>query len=133
MINPSLFLRRAIQGDAVITGAMAVLLVAAAGFLGPLTDLPESFLRQIGIFLIVYAALVGLLGTRELMPKLAVWAVIAANAIWTIDSIALLFTGWVQPNLLGQAFVVAQALSVAVIAELQYIGLTRSETALEAR
>jgi hypothetical protein len=59
--------------------------------------------------------------------------VIAANAIWAIDSIALLFTGWVQPNLLGQAFVVAQALSVAAIAELQYIGVKRSGAVAEAR
>lgn len=133
MINPSLFLRRAIQGDAVITGAMAVLLVAAAGFLGPLLNLPQSFLREVGIFLVVYAALVGFLGTRELMPRLAVWIVIAANAIWAIDSIALLFTSWVQPNLLGQVFVAAQALSVAAIAELQYIGLKRSEAPVAAR
>ncbi len=133
MINPSLFLRRAVQGDAIITGAMAVLLVAAAGLLSPLLNLPESYLREVGIFLVVYAVLVGFLGTRELMPKLAVWLVIAANAIWAIDSIALLFTGWVSPNLLGQAFVVAQALSVAAIAELQYIGLKRSGAAAEAR
>jgi len=127
MINPSLFLRRAIQGDAIITGAMALLLVAGAGLLGPRLNLPVTFLREVGIFLIVYAALVGLLGTRTMMPRLAVWAVIITNAIWTIDSLALLFTDWVQPNLLGQAFVVAQALSVGVIAELQYIGLKRSE------
>jgi hypothetical protein len=133
MINPSLFLRRAIQGDAVITGAMAVLLVAAAGFLGPLANLPEGFLREVGIFLVVYAALVGLLGTRATMPTFAVWAVIAANAVWAIDSVALLFTGWVEPNLLGQAFVVAQAASVAAIAALQYIGLMKSEAAVEAR
>lgn len=52
---------------------------------------------------------------------------IAANAVWAFDSIALLFTGWVEPNLLGQAFVVAQAVSVGAIAGLQYIGLKRSE------
>ena len=128
MINPSLFLRRAIVGDAVITGAMAILLVAAAGFLAPLLNLPDVFLREIGIFLVIYAALVGFLGSRELMPKLAVILVIGANALWAIDSIALLFTGWVQPNALGQAFVVMQAIAVGVIAELQYIGLKRSET-----
>jgi hypothetical protein len=130
MINSSLFLRRAIQGDAIITGAMALLLVAGAGLLGPLLNLPVVFLREVGIFLIVYAALVGFLGTRTMMPRVAVWAVIITNAIWTIDSLALLFTDWVQPNLLGQAFVVAQALSVGVIAELQYIGLKRSEQTL---
>lgn len=133
MINPSLFLRRAIVGDAIITGAMAVLLVAVAGLLGPLLNLPEIFLREVGLFLLVYAALVGFLGTREMMPKLAVWMVIGANAIWVIDSIALLFTGWVSPNMLGQAFVVAQALSVAVIAELQYIGVKRSAAPAMAR
>jgi hypothetical protein len=133
MINPTLFLRRAIQADAIITGAMAVLLVAAAGVLGPMLNLPDAFLREVGVFLIVYAALVGFLGTRELMPKAAVWLVIIANAIWTIDSIALLFTGWVSPNLLGQAFVVAQAVAVAIFAELQYIGLKRSGAVVEAR
>jgi hypothetical protein len=133
MINPSLFLRRAIQGDAIITGAMAALLVAAAGLLGSLLSLPESFLREVGVFLIVYAALVGFLGTRDLMPRVAVWLVIIANAIWAIDSIALLFTGWVAPNMLGQAFVVAQAVSVAIIAELQYVGLKRSGAVVEAR
>lgn len=133
MINPSLFLRRAIVGDAVITGAMAALLVAAAGLLGPLLNLPEVFLREIGIFLIVYALLVGFLGTRETMPKLAVCLVIAANALWAVDSIALLFTNWVQPNALGQAFVVAQAVAVAVIAELQYIGLRKSDVPALAR
>ena len=133
MINPSLLLRRAIQGDAVIAGAMAVLLVAAAGLLGPLLNLPESLLREVGIFLIVYATLVGFLGSRQVMPKLAVCLLIAANALWAIDSIALLFTNWVQPNLLGQAFVAAQAVAVAVIAELQYMGLKQSAATAMAR
>lgn len=129
MINPSLFLRRAILGDAIITGAMALLLATSARPLGWLLDLEETFLREVGLFLLVYAALVGLLGVRRHMHKLAVWPVIATNALWTIDSIALLFTGWVAPNLLGVAFIVMQALSVGLIAELQYIGLRKSAPA----
>lgn len=66
MINPSLFLRRAIVGDAIITGAMALLLVVAAGVLAPLTNLPQTMLREVGVFLLIYAALVGFLGTRPL-------------------------------------------------------------------
>ncbi|MEZ5766156.1 MAG: hypothetical protein R3D69_19210 [Xanthobacteraceae bacterium] len=126
MLNPSLFLRRAIQGDAIITGAMAILLVLAAGVLGPILNLPEVFLRQVGLFLIVYATAVGFLGTRARMPKLAVWVVIIANAVWAFDSIAFLFTGWVAPNLFGQAFILMQALSVAAISVLQYVGLKHS-------
>ena len=129
MINPSLFLRRAILGDAIITGAMALLLATSARPLGWLLDLPEPFLREVGLFLLVYAALVGFLGVRRRMHKLAVWAVIAMNALWAIDSIALLFTGWVAPNLLGVAFIVMQAVTVGLIAGLQYIGLAKSEPA----
>jgi hypothetical protein len=115
---------------AIVTGAMAIVLVTGAGFLSSLLNLQASLLREVGIFLIAYAALVGFLGTRQSMPRLAVWMVIGANALWAVDSIALLFTGWVSPNMLGQAFVVAQALSVAALAELQYIGLKQSETAV---
>jgi hypothetical protein len=52
--------------------------------------------------------------------------VIALNALWVIDSVALLFTGWVQPALFGYAFVLAQAAAVAVLAELEYLGLQRA-------
>ena len=38
----------------------------------------------------------------------------------------LLLSGYVAPNALGIAFVVAQALAVAVLAELQFVGLRRS-------
>jgi hypothetical protein len=133
MIHPSLFLRRAIQADAAVSGAMAVLLVAGAGLLAPLLNLPEAFLRNTGLVLVVYAALVGFLGTRATMAKAAVWAVIAVNALWTLDSLALLASGWVSPNLLGQAFVVMQAVAVGVFAELQYVGLRRSAGAAPAR
>ena len=126
MINPSLFLRRAIQADAIFSGASAVLLTFGAGALAPLLNLPEALLRETGLFLIAYAALVGWLGTRQSMPKALVMIVIAGNAAWTLASIALLFSGAVTPNLLGEAFVVAQAIATGVFAELQYIGLRRS-------
>lgn len=129
MINPSLLLRRAIQIDAVVSGAMALLLTFAAGMLAPLLHLPEELLLESGLFLIAYAALVGWLGTRATMPKLLVLAIIIGNALWTLGSIGLLFSGAVTPNLLGQIFVAAQAIAVGVFAELQYIRLRRSAAA----
>ncbi|SFL88258.1 hypothetical protein SAMN03159423_4172 [Bradyrhizobium sp. NFR13] len=129
MINPSLLLRRAIQIDAVVSGAMALLLSFAAGMLAPLLHLPEALLLESGLFLIAYAALVGWLGTRATMPKLLVLVIIIGNALWTLGSIGLLFSDAVTPNLLGQIFVAAQAITVGVFAELQYIGLRRSAAA----
>lgn len=129
MINPSLFLRRAILGDAIFSGASAVLLTLGAGELAPWLNLPEALLRETGLFLIAYAALVGWLGTRQAMPKPLVVIVIVGNAAWTLASIALLFSGTVMPNLLGEAFVVLQAVIVGALAELQYIGMRRSSGA----
>jgi len=132
MINPSVFLRRAILADAIFSGASALLLTFGAGALALLLNLPEALLRETGLFLIAYAALVGWLGTRQSMPKALVVIVIAGNAAWTIASIALLFSGAVTPNLLGEAAVAIQAIAVGAFAELQYIGLRRSGGALAA-
>ncbi|MDO8981349.1 MAG: hypothetical protein Q7V17_19195 [Afipia sp.] len=133
MINPSFFLRRALQADAIVSGAMALLLVFGAGFLASLLNLPEAFLRNTGLVLVVFALGVGYLASRAMMSKAAVWAVIAINAVWTIDSIVLLASGWVSPNLLGQAFIVMQAIAVGVFAELEFIGLRKSESTVAAR
>jgi len=132
MIQPSLFLRRAFLADAIASGAMAVLLTLDAGPLASLLDLPETLLRETGLFLIAYTALVGWLATRQTMPKALVIAVIAGNTAWTIASIALLFSGAVTPNLLGQIFIAGQAIVPGALAELQYIGLRRSSDALAA-
>ncbi len=132
MINPSLLLRRAVQFDALFSSVSALLLTFGAGALTPWLNLPEALLRESGLFLIAYAALVGWLGTRPSMPKALVWIVIVGNAAWTVASIALLFSGAVTPNLLGAAFVAMQAIAVGAIAELQYVGLRRSSVALAA-
>ena len=126
MIQPSTFLSRALLADAIFSGVAAVTLTLGAGMLAPLLNLPEALLREAGLFLIAYTALVGWLGTRSSAMKALVWFVIVGNAAWTLGSIALLFSGAVSPNLLGQVFVVAQAIATGVFAELQYIGLRKS-------
>ena len=57
---------------------------------------------------------------------------IVANAVWSADSLLLLVTGWVQPTAAGTAFVIAQAVAVAVYAELQFVGLRRSDAEVAA-
>jgi uncharacterized protein YjeT (DUF2065 family) len=132
MIHPSQFLRRALLADAVFSGIAAVVLTLDAGALAPLLDLPEALLRETGLFLIAYTALVGWLGTRQTTPKVLAVIVIAGNIAWTVGSIALLFSDAVTPNLLGEIFVAAQAIATGVFAELQYVGLRRSGGAVAA-
>ena len=126
MINPSPLLTRALLADAVFSGVSAVGLTLGAGMLAPFLNLPEAFLRETGLFLIAYTALVGWLGTRQSVLRPLVLLVVAGNAAWTLASIALLFSGAVNPNLLGEIVVVAQAIATGVFAEMQYIGLRRS-------
>jgi hypothetical protein len=132
MIQPSLFLRRALLADAIFSGVSAVLLTLGASPLASLLNLPEALLRETGLFLVAYAALVSWLGTRPSIPKPPVWIVIAGNAAWAVASIALLFSGWVTPNLLGEVAVAMQAIAVGVFAELQFVGLRRSGDVLTA-
>jgi hypothetical protein len=132
MIQPSTFLSRALLADAIFSGVSAVGLTLGASLLAPFFNLPEALLRETGLFLIAYTALVGWLGTRAAVPKVLVMIVVAGNAAWTLASIALLFSGAVSPNLLGEIVVVAQAIATGVFTELQYVGLRRSGSAVAA-
>jgi hypothetical protein len=129
-IIPSPLLRQALLSDAVTTIACALLMLFGAGFLDPLLGLPANLLRTAGFILVPYAAWVAYLGTREGVQRVLVWAVVAVNALWTLDSILLLVSGWVAPTPAGYAFVIAQAAVVALYAELQAMGLKRSAAAM---
>lgn len=132
MIYPSTLLRRALQADAIFSGTGAVILTLGAAELAPLLNLPEALLREAGLFLIAYAAFVGWLGTRASFRKILAAAVVAGNAAWTLSSIALIFSGTVTPNLLGEMMLAMQAVVVGILAEMQFIGLRRSGAALAA-
>jgi hypothetical protein len=132
MIYPSTLLRRALQADAIFSGTGAVILTLGAAELAPLLNLPEVLLREAGLFLIAYAAFVGWLGTRASFRKILAAAVVAGNAAWTLSSIALIFSGTVTPNLLGEIMLAMQAVVVGILAEMQFIGLRRSGAALAA-
>ena len=122
------FLRRALLADALISGATGLLMLIGANVLASLLGLPEALLRYAGLVLLPYGALVAYVATREQLRRWAVWTVIVANAIWAVDSIILLLSGWLTPNALGYAFIIFQALVVAAFAEIQYIGMRRSMT-----
>ncbi|MED5617704.1 hypothetical protein [Ideonella sp. BN130291] len=124
MFKPSSLLRRALLADALASGASGALLSFDAAPLGAWFGLPASLLQTAGIVSLAYAVLVAWLGTRDALWRPAVWAVVAGNVAWALGSVELLFT--TSPSTLGLAYVIAQALLVAVLAELQFMGLRRS-------
>lgn len=123
--HASPLLRNILVADAITCLGAGVLMALGGGYLAALLALPEPLLRYAGIFLVVFAGGVGLLARRATIPRAAVVAVIICNAIWALESVALLLTGWVVPNALGVAFILAQAAWVAMLAVAQYACLRR--------
>jgi len=123
------FLRRVLLLDAVASAAMGALLALAAGPLAALLGLPEPLLRAAGIVLLPWAAFVGWLAGYATVTRPLLWVAVIGNALWAVDSVALLFTGWVEPTGIGAAVVLGQATAVAVFAELQAIALRRTTSA----
>ena len=105
-MNRNTFLRYALLADAVASGATGLLLIAGADLLTGLLGLPVALMREAGLLLVPYVALVAFVGTREAISRPAVQAIIALNLLWVVGSMGLLMGGWVAPTALGTAFVI---------------------------
>jgi hypothetical protein len=119
----SLFIRRVLLADGVVSGAAGVVMIVGAGFLAPLTNLPAELLAIAGVALLPWMIALVALARMVLVPRNGVKAVIAINALWVAGSIAVLFM--TAPTLFGYAFVIAQAVAVGLFAELQIVALRR--------
>jgi hypothetical protein len=125
-IKSSPLLRRVLLADAACSAGMGVAMLTLTSTFADLLNLPVALLSEAGLVLLPFAAFVAYLGTREQPARMGVWAVIALNIVWTVDSILLLVAGWVEPNALGYAFIIAQAAAVGLFAELEFMGLRKS-------
>ena len=121
-------LRQALLLDAAASGSMGLVMAAAPGFVGGLLGLPTGFVLAIGVFFVVFA--LSLLALRSHPLRALVWLVIVGNFAWAVASVAILFTDLIAPNAFGIVVIVAQAIAVAVFAELEMIGLRRQSLAV---
>jgi hypothetical protein len=122
-LGTSTFLRRILVADGLISGATGLLMALGAGTLQELLAVPAPLLRTVGLSLVPFAILVAWLSRRAALPRAAVVAVIVVNAAWVAGSALLLLAGGIEPNAMGYAFIVGQAVAVAVLAGMQYLGL----------
>jgi hypothetical protein len=129
-LQPTPMLRNALLLDGLLSGVTGLLLVLAAGWLGAFLELPRLLLLVAGSALLPFAALLVWLSNRAEISRQVIWAVIAVNLIWVLDSLLLLVVGWVSPNLFGYCFVITQALAVGLLAGLQWLGFKHSSAAV---
>ena len=119
-------LRRALQLDAVATGAVGGLLLVGDPWLDDLLGAPTTLLRPVGLFLVAYAAALGAAGSRPTIRRPAAWAAVALNALWEPGSAILAAAGPFPLTGPGVAFALAQAVAVALFADLQLLGLRQT-------
>ena len=117
-------IRPALLIDAVASAATATLLIAGTSLLETWLAIPATVIREAGLILAPYIALVVIVATRPQISTHAVWVIIACNALWTVGSFVIL--GFISPNGLGVAFVIGQALAVAALGVLQWAALRKA-------
>jgi hypothetical protein len=117
--EPRTMLRRFLALDALVTGANAVVYLAASGPVGRLLGVDRGALLGIGAFLVVYAVGVGAVAARREPPALAVKAIIDANLGWVVLSLVSLALWW-EPSTVGTVWIPLQAAVVAAFAVVQW-------------
>lgn len=125
----STFLRFVIGADAAACGLMGAAFAFDAGLLAQPLGLSPAFMQPVGLFLLVYATGLVVMALRPTLPRPAVWTLVAFNAVWAIESFAIMALGWVQPTQLGVGFIAAQAVAALIVGDLQYIVLHRAKRA----
>ena len=116
-------IRPALLIDAAASAATATLLIAGTSLLETLLAIPATVIREAGLILAPYIALVVFVATRPQISTRSVRLIIACNAAWTAASFAIL--AFISPNGLGVAFVIGQALAVAALGVLQWAALRK--------
>jgi hypothetical protein len=119
------FLRNVLLADALSCLASGALQLLFTDALVSLLRLPPLLLVATGWLLLAYAAAVAWIASRAPIPRGMVWLLVAGNAGWAVACVVLLASGAVAPGALGTAWVLAQAATVALLAELQWAGLRR--------
>ena len=117
------FLRRVLWADAATCAATGALLTLAATPLAALLGLPATLLAYAGAALFPIAVFMGWLAVRDGVSRAGTWLVILGNAGWVAGSVLVLVV--FSPAAPGHAFVIAQAVVVGLLAELEYVSLRR--------
>ena len=120
------FLRNVLRVDALTCLITGVLSVAASSLLGSSLGLSGGLLQGSGIALLAVGAFILFAAKNVPALRWPVWIVVLGNAVWVLASVLLLISGLEQPTGLGTAYVIVQAVIVAVLAELEYIGLRKT-------
>lgn len=118
-------MRRILYFDAGACLLMALSLLLLAQPLAPVLGLPAALLEFAGAALLPIGGFIAWVASARGFLRTGAVLVIAGNGAWVLASLYLLVSGWVAPKPLGYAFVLVQALAVAVLAAMEYASIRR--------
>ena len=117
------FLRRVLWADAAAGAVSALLHMLGAQALAPLLGLPQGLIALSGVALIVFVAFAAWLAFCDPVPRGPASVLIAANFAWVGGCAVVFLTHLPTATPLGEAYLLAHAAAVAVLAELEWFGL----------
>jgi hypothetical protein len=120
-----LLLRRSMQADAVVTAIVALGAMVESGLIAPWLGVPPLALVILGAILLGWAAALWMAASRPTISRRFAWLSVILGAVWVVDSVVLLVSGWLPFTTEGWWLVAIVALAVAGFTEAQYIGLRR--------
>ena len=94
--------------------------------------LPQALVFWAGAVLVPWTAFLGWAASRTEIARLVLKDIVGINVLWAAASFGLLVGGLVQPNALGIALVIVQAVAVAVLALFQSTALRGGSAARSA-
>lgn len=121
-VSPTL-LRKVLWADALSGAATGALQLALPGALAAWLGLPEALLVSSGLAIFAFVALAGYLATRADVPRTLLTLLVVGNWSWVVGCVALALSGVLTLTALGVGYLLVQAAAVAVLAELQWMGL----------
>jgi len=117
------FLRTVLYADILFSTGGALLMAAGAPLLSPMLHLPFALLLGAGLALVPWVLGLAVIVYRSRVQRTVLVDIAGINLLWCAACLGLLASGAIAPNALGIAFIVAQALVVAVFGVLQFVGL----------
>jgi hypothetical protein len=122
------FLKQTLTADALSCLGMGAVLAAAADPLADLFGLAGGLVSGAGLILLPIGLFILIVARRETAAPIFVLAIIAGNALWIAESLMVAATT-PRITMIGTAFVLAQAASVAALTALETSGVIRARRA----
>lgn len=124
VISSPAWLRPAVVIDAGVSGLNGLAYLVAASYLSDLLGPSAAVLQGLGAFLLVWAVALGVVATRDPLPRGIVREIGYANLAWVAGSLAVA-AGLLTLTGIGLAWCLLQAATVTAFAGVQIAGTRR--------